>query len=183
MGPTSLGVGDWPAAPALRTERLTLEPLRVDHAEEMAPLLADAALHEFTGGRPDSLDELRRRYARQACGRSPDGAQRWLNWIVRLERTGEAVGSVQATVSEGDRGSIAELAWVIAVRYQGRGYAGEAAGEMARWLRDQGIEALAACIHPDHEASMHVARALGLAPKEETVGGETKWLGSSGGGR
>jgi hypothetical protein len=34
-----------------RTERLDLEPLTVAHAAELAPLLDDIRLHEFTGGR------------------------------------------------------------------------------------------------------------------------------------
>ena len=53
---------DWPSAPTLRTARLSLEPLRVDHAEEMAPLLDDARLFDYTGGSPMTLEELRSRY-------------------------------------------------------------------------------------------------------------------------
>ena len=37
-----------------RTERLDLEPLTVAHAAELAPLLDDTRLHEFTGGAPVS---------------------------------------------------------------------------------------------------------------------------------
>jgi hypothetical protein len=33
-------------------ERLDLEPLAVAHAAELAPLLDDPSLHEFTGGAP-----------------------------------------------------------------------------------------------------------------------------------
>ena len=65
----------------------------------MAPLLNDSALHSFIGGSPASVAELAERYARQVQGRSPDGSQQWLNWIVRRVDTGEAVGTVQATVS------------------------------------------------------------------------------------
>ena len=174
-------MGDWPAPPTLKTERLVLEPLSVDHAEEMAPLVADEALHAFTGGRPDTPEELRHRYARQAGGRSPDGAQRWLNWIVRLEQTGAAVGTVQATVGGGEHAPVvAELAWVIAAKHQGHGYATEAAVEMARWLREQGTTVLAAHIHPDHKASMRVASALGLAPTDEFVDGEIRWTAGAG---
>ncbi len=32
------------------TRRLLLEPLRPDHADKMAPLLDDVALHTFIGG-------------------------------------------------------------------------------------------------------------------------------------
>jgi hypothetical protein len=49
---------DWPLAPILQTERLSLEPLSIDHAEEMAPLLDDPRLFGFTGGSPCTLDEL-----------------------------------------------------------------------------------------------------------------------------
>jgi hypothetical protein len=42
-----------------------------------------------------TVDQLRERYARQIAGRSPDGAQGWLNWIARHRETGAAVGTVQ----------------------------------------------------------------------------------------
>jgi RimJ/RimL family protein N-acetyltransferase len=157
----------------LTTARTTLEPLTADHAEEMAPLLDDPALYAFTGGRPLGLDELRRRYERLARGHS---SERWLNWIVRRQASGEPVGTVQATV----RGGVAELAWVIAVPYQGHGYATEAAAAMAVWLREQGVAVLAANIAPGHEASARVARALGLAPSDELVEGEVRWLSAGG---
>ncbi len=36
------------------------------------PWMADERIHAFTGGQPDSLDELRARFRRQAEGHSPD---------------------------------------------------------------------------------------------------------------
>jgi RimJ/RimL family protein N-acetyltransferase len=163
---------------ALRTARLTLEPLRPDHAEEMAPLLADERLYAFTGGRPPTLDELRARYARQAAGRSPDGVERWCNWVVRRSKDGLAVGFVQATVTEDSPATApptAVLAWALGVRFHGRGYAREAAGAMLAWLQDVGVGRTVAYIHPGHEASMGVARALGLSPTAELVDGEVVW--------
>ena len=59
---------------------------------ELAPLLDDSDLHVFTGGAPETLEQLTARYARQVRGRSADGSQQWLNWIVRRADTGEAVG-------------------------------------------------------------------------------------------
>ena len=91
----AMGTDEWDAVP-LESSRLTLEPLRVDHAEEMAPLLADAELYAFTEGEPPTLEELRARYVRQVPGRSPDGVESWLNWIVRRRDDGQAVGFVQA---------------------------------------------------------------------------------------
>jgi RimJ/RimL family protein N-acetyltransferase len=169
-------VEDWPTAPALRSARLLLEPLKVEHAQEMAPLLADPALHAFTGGPVLTLDELRRRYQRQVLGHPEGGAEEWLNWIVRLERSGQAIGTVQATVTARCDGVTAELAWVIGSAHQRHGYATEAAAAMASWLRAQGAEILAANIHPRHEASMQVARALGLVATDEVIDGETRWV-------
>lgn len=167
----------WPEAPALQGRRIRLEPLRVEHAEEMAPLLDDPGLHAFTGGRPAGLAELRERYRRQVAGHSPDGAQRWLNWIVRRLDDGRAVGTVQATVTEQAGLLTAEVAWVVAAAHQGHGYAQEAAQVMVAWLRGQGIVRLVAHVHPDHAASAAVARSAGLAPTTLMVDGEIRWEG------
>ncbi|WBB65842.1 GNAT family N-acetyltransferase [Micromonospora sp. WMMD812] len=170
-----MAVRDWPAAEPIETERLVLEPLRVGHAEEMAPLLDDERLHEYVGGRPDTPEELRARYARQVAGHSPDGAQGWLNWIVRHRDTGAALGVVQATVRLDGERAVAELAWVVAAPQQGRGYAGEAAAGMVGWLDRQGIRALIAHVHPDHRASARVAERLGLRATDVVVDGELRW--------
>ena len=110
------------------TERLDLEPVTVHHAAELAPLLNDAALHEFTGGAPLGPAALAARYALLAARRSPDGSQLWGNWVIRVRGTGAAAGTLQATLPAGGPGAgPAEVAWVLARRYQGRGYAAEAA--------------------------------------------------------
>lgn len=169
----------------LETSRLALEPLRVDHAEEMAPLLADAELYTFTGGAPPTLDELRARYVRQASGRSPDGVESWLNWIVRRRDDGQVVGFVQAAISPDPPPPApvtAVLAWVLGARFQRQGYAREAAGALVVWLGSVGVERLAAYINAEHAGSMGVARALGLEPTSDRVDGEVVWerlIGSS----
>ena len=165
----------WGTAPVLETDRLVLEPLRVEHAEEMTPVLADEALHEFIGGRPESVDELRARYRRQARGVSDDGDEQWFNWVLRRRDTGALAGTVQATVlRDGDR-VVAEVAWVVGIHHQGQGLAREAAVAMALWLRSQGATVLVAHVHPDHAASAGVARALGLQPSDVVEDNETRW--------
>ena len=167
---------DWPSAPVLWTARLSQEPLRVDHAGEMAPVLDDPRLFAFTGGSPCTLDELRDRYRRQVTGWSPDRCERWLNWIVRERDTGQAIGTTQATLTIDGAAVIGNVAWIVGSRHQRRGYAREAAGAMAAWLREQGARKLVAEIHPEHEASMNVARHLGLKPGDEILAsGETRW--------
>jgi RimJ/RimL family protein N-acetyltransferase len=167
---------DWPLAPVLQTARLSLEPLRIDHAEEMAPLLDDAQLFGFTGGAPCTLDELRDRYQRQVSGWSHDRHERWLNWILRDRSSGQAIGTTQATITVDGDAVIGEIAWIVGSRHQGRGCACEAADAMVAWLREQGARSLFAEIHPDHDASMGVARHLGLKPSEQVLeSGEIRW--------
>ncbi|WP_018547887.1 GNAT family N-acetyltransferase [Streptomyces sp. LaPpAH-108] len=139
--------------------------------------LDDVRLHTWTGGVPGTLAELEARYVRQAEGRSPDGGQGWLNWLVRRRGDGRLVGTVQATLRHVPGGGAeAALAWVTGVAYQGEGYAREGAGAMAEWLRAAGWGPLAAYIHPGHTGSMAVARGLGLVPSTTTVDGEVRWV-------
>ncbi len=165
----------WPSAELLQTSRLTLEPLRVAHAEEMAELLDDTSLHEFTGGEPQTVDQLRSRYSRLVLGESPDGEQGWLNWIVRERVGGAAVGTLQAGLRDASGVMSAELAWVIGSRYQRLGYAKEAASGAIDWLRQRDVRVFVAHVHPEHAASMAVVRHLGLEPTEVSVDGETRW--------
>jgi RimJ/RimL family protein N-acetyltransferase len=163
-------IPDW--IETIRTERLTLLPLAVTHAEEMAVALADPGLHSFIGGVPLSAADLRSRYERLVAG-SPDVRVAWHNWVIRLDATAELVGTVQATVTH--RGSEAEVAWVVGTPWQGRGIASEAARALARWLRARRMTTLTAHVHPDHDASAAVARAAGLAPTDQVHDGEVLW--------
>jgi RimJ/RimL family protein N-acetyltransferase len=155
------------------TPRLRLDPLRVEDADEMADVLADPSLYRFTGGRPPTLDDLRRRYATQVQGGLPGGLERWLNWVVRLRADPTAIGYVQATVTDGGRR--ADLAWVVGTSWQGHGFAAEAASGMADRLAAQGARILTAHIRADHAASAAVARRIGLVRTDELEDGEQVW--------
>jgi RimJ/RimL family protein N-acetyltransferase len=167
----------WPRAEPLVTERLSLEPLRAEHAREMAAVLDDPALYVHTGGSPPSEAVLAERYARQSRGASADGRQGWLNWVLRLRSDDRPVGFVQATLSMDDGGAVAaELAWLVAPRDQGGGLATEGAGAVIGWLSAVGVTAFSAHIHPENGASAAVARRLGLEPTPVMSGGETRWV-------
>lgn len=179
------GAGDWTGGErvfgvcvavdgAPRSARLDLLPLRAGHADEMARVLADPALHAFTGGRPDTAGELRARYTRVLAG-SPDPAVSWLNWVLRLRDEGCLTGYVQATISPGAAGPEAEIAWVVGTPWKGRGLAGEAARALTGWLDSRGVRTVVAHIHPDHHASASVARACGLTPTGHLQDGERRW--------
>ncbi|MFH8484386.1 GNAT family N-acetyltransferase [Streptomyces longisporoflavus] len=161
----------------ISTARLVLVPLRVEHADEMADVLSDPALHAFTGGAPDDVRALRARYRRMTAG-SPDPAVSWCNWVLRLRDQGCLAGTVQATVGpDRDGALVAEIAWVVGTPWQGRGIAVEAARALVEWLaRQPDVRDVIAHVHPDHGASAAVAAAAGLAPTDEWQDGEVKWL-------
>ena len=157
-----------------RPHVLELRPLRVEDATEMVLVLADPALHEFTGGRPATLDELRVRFAALVRG-SGSATERWLNWVVRRRADARAVGTVQATIAEPETQPSAAVAWTIGKPWQSRGYAGEAASALVQWLGDRGVAPIVAHVHPAHTASAGVAAKAGLRPTEDAVDGETVW--------
>ena len=157
----------------LATPRLLLTELTPEDADEMATVLADEALYAFIGGRPPTVDELRKTYARLARGHSADGSQEWRNWIVRQRLDNRAVGTVQATII--DDGRAAAIAWTIGVAWQGRGYATEAARAVVAWLDDRGVGTIDAFVHPGHHASAAVAARAGLTASDELVDGERAW--------
>ncbi|MFF7869118.1 GNAT family N-acetyltransferase [Streptomyces qaidamensis] len=167
------------AAQVISTRRLDLLPLRVEHAEEMAAVLSDPALHTFIGGTPDTPQALRSRYQRITAG-SPDPAVSWLNWVIRLRDESCLTGTVQATVGPSGHGTVAEVAWVVGTPWQGRGIAVEAARGLVDWLGRQAVHAVAAHIHPGHRASAAVATAAGLTPTDERHDGEVRWQRSAG---
>lgn len=162
------------------TERLTLTALTVDDADEIVNVLDDDRLHEFIGGRPAMLDELRDRYRRIIVG--PTGpSEVWLNWIVRSRQDGAAVGTMQASISTCSEGrSVADVAWVIGVAYQGHGFASEAARSLVAWLLSIGIDEVTAHINPDHHVSAVVGGRAGLHPSDEQRDGETVWRHAQG---
>jgi len=149
---------------------MRLDPLQVADAAEMVGVLSAPELYTFIGGRPPTLGELTEQYRRQVVGRSVDGREEWLNWIVRVD--GTAVGYVQATVHEGTR---AVVAWVVGLPWQGRGYASEAATEMVARLRARGVRRIEAYIVPGHVGSERVAARIGLRPTGHLSEGEQLW--------
>ena len=137
-----------------------LETLSVAHAPCMFAVLSDAAIYEFIPDRqPASVDAVRERYRMLERGWSPDGTQRWLNWIVRLDG-GACAGFVQATV----RGSgNADFAFVFGTAFQGRGIAHAASLLALPILRDtHGVRALFATADARNGRSIRLLERLGF---------------------
>jgi len=151
-------------------QAVRLDPLEPADAHELAPLLDDARLHDFIGGKPLSAPELEARYRRLVQGAPVGSDATWLNWTIRRSADGRPVGTAQATVV----GDEVSLAWVVASRWQGRGYASDAARALVEWAGGRGLTAKAN-VHPRHAASERVASQAGLSPTDEWVAGERVW--------
>lgn len=152
--------------------RVRLDPLRVADANEMVGVLADADLYAVIGGGPPTLEDLTEQYRLQVVGRSADGRQEWLNWVVRVD--GIAVGYVQATIHDGSR---AVVAWVIGRPWQGNGYATDAGRAMLELLAARGVGRVEAYIEPGHTPSERVAERIGFTPTGQLDSdGEQLWL-------
>jgi RimJ/RimL family protein N-acetyltransferase len=160
-------------AKPIPAHRLTLVPLAVAHADEMATVLADPGLYRFTGGSPPTRAELHARYERWIAG-SPDPAVSWCNWVIELRDPRCLAGTVQATISAGDEPE-AEVAWVVGTPWQGQGIATESAKALIAWLGTQSVKSVIAHIHPSHQASAAVAASAGLAPTGELQEGEMRF--------
>ena len=141
----------------------------------MVAVLSDSDLYSFIGGEAPSLGDLEAQYESQVAGPS-SGEEVWHNWIIRPHDTGQAVGFVQATIT----GDSSDVAWVVGVEWQGRGFASEAAAAMCEWLTAQGIGTITAHIHPGHLASQRVAASLGMQATKEIDGdGEVVWAATA----
>jgi RimJ/RimL family protein N-acetyltransferase len=165
---------DLPADDEMRisTARLDLVPLSAGDADDLYPILKDPAIGRFTGETPADVETVRAGFTRWEARRSPDGAELWLNWVVRRRDDGRAVGCVQATVGDGD----AAMAWTIGTSFQRQGFATEAGHALIAWLRHSlKVPSIVGSIHPDNVASQTVARRMGLRPTERHHDGEVIW--------
>jgi RimJ/RimL family protein N-acetyltransferase len=149
----------------IRTERLELRPLVPDDAEDLAGLLEDPVIR---GWLAEDVAGLRLRFERWESRQSPDGAQSWLNWVVRRREDGAAVAWVQATVT----GAAAELAYATVPSERRRGYMAEAVRAVVEWLDVASVEAH---IEASNRGSAAVARSVGLNRTSEVHDGEVIW--------
>lgn len=146
--------------------RLTLEPLRADHAMEMFDGLRDPALYRYVADRPPpSMEALTRRYRSTAVGRSPDGADLWCNWIVRRDRDRRCLGTVQATMTGVASGPDEVLiGYMILPAFWRQGFGSEAVDAMLDRLFDKyRCRQAQAIVDARNLASLALLQRLGFA--------------------
>jgi len=102
---------------AIDAGTLTLEPQLRGHAEEMFAVLGDPAIYAYENAPPPSIDWLRTRYEKLESRQSADGAEQWLNWVIRIKGNG-LIGYVQATLR---RDGSAAIAYEMSSAHWGQG--------------------------------------------------------------
>lgn len=153
---------------SLVCSRCTLEPQVEAHAAEMFAVLSDPAIYEYEGVPPPSVEKLAAGFRRRETRMSPDGREKWLNWVVRLP-SGELAGYVQATVYES---LAAYIGHEFSSRFWRRGIGTAAINCMLDDLRDSyGVHTFVAVLKSANFRSMALLGKLGFKPgtKEDAV--------------
>ena len=142
------------------TSALTLEPLGTSHAEAMFALLSDTEIYRYLDyPPPPSVEHLRDVYARLEARRSADGSEAWLNWVIRPHGQ-PLVGYVQATVASNRS---AHVAYVLASKYWGRGYAQQAMHAMLAHLASTyDVDQCLATVEAENQRSIRLLERLGF---------------------
>ena len=127
----------------------------------MARVLADPMSYQFLPDDPPSQQYLEQQYEYLSGGRSPDGAQVWLTWILLLQDvSADPIGFLQATISEPDTVHIAYLLNPVHWR---QGYAREAVAAMLDVVfADYRVDRAIAEIDTRNAASISLVQALGF---------------------
>jgi RimJ/RimL family protein N-acetyltransferase len=171
----------------IETERLVLRLPRLEDAEALRVLYADAEAMRFIGGVDPELDTVA-------------VIERWLerwnangfgHFAVELRDDGRFLGRTGfvawdtrdwrlSTILEAGEHAQTELGWALARESWGNGYATEAALAARAWLRsERSVERLISLIAPDNVRSRRVAEKLGARPEREVTtphGQATVWV-------
>jgi ribosomal-protein-alanine N-acetyltransferase len=155
--------------PGAALPTVILEPRSMAHSEELFPVLAEAALYEFIDEEPpQSVEALRQKLARSESRKSPDGAEHWLNWVVR-DGSRNLAGYVQATVAANLETNVA---YAIGSAFWGRGIASAAVAQMIQIVAtDFGVKRFFIVVERENRRSIRLAERLGFseAPVELAV--------------
>lgn len=145
-----------------------IEPRLPHHAAELFQVMSDPLLYEYVdlAYRPATADALRERIERNATGKSPDGLQDWLAWVIRNE-LGDIVGFLTATIhQDGD----AHIAYGIGSRFWGNGYAKSATEQLLLQLsQSDSVHRFCIIAERENTRSVSLARTLGFVEEASEI--------------
>jgi RimJ/RimL family protein N-acetyltransferase len=153
--------------PYLETPRVSLHPLKRQHARVLFGLLRDPELWRYTDRDPPaSLREIENRFSRLERRTSDDGEHHWLNWAIEERASAQLVGFVQATVAASL--ADAEIAFMLGRSAWGRGLATASVGAMLAFLKVRGVGVLRATADGDNARSVRLLERLDFRPSDKT---------------
>jgi RimJ/RimL family protein N-acetyltransferase len=147
----------------LETERLVIRPYREDDATALHEVFGSPEVMKWTPSPPSKdVAETAQRLARTMAftARQPQGMGLW---ALELKKPAEFLGQVGLFPVEG-KGPEVEVAYELAPRVWGHGYATEAARALIDCgFGELGLRRIVALILPDNARSRNVASKCGLA--------------------
>ncbi len=156
--------------PTLETERLRLRPLRNSDFEDYAALYADPEVVRYLSSGAEPWDRGRA-WRHMAFAKGHWELAGTGLWAVEHKETGAFLGLIGFAAPEGWPGF--ELAWTLARRWWGHGYATEGArAALAHAFDVLQKDRVISLIHPENRASIRVAERIG-----ETLQGRIAHLG------
>ncbi|MFL6260381.1 MAG: GNAT family N-acetyltransferase [Thermoanaerobaculia bacterium] len=151
------------AIPVLSTARLRLRGFRAGDLDEYAAMYADREVLRYLAGGMEPWD-LGRSWRHMAFLLGHWQLKRSGVWAVEHGETGAFVGAVGFAEPAGWPGC--ELAWALARRWWGHGYATESArAALAYGFTVLGKDRVISLIHPENRASIRVAERIGERPQ------------------
>jgi RimJ/RimL family protein N-acetyltransferase len=146
----------------LQTERLVIRPYRDDDATGLHEVFGSPEVMRWTPSAPSKdAAETRQRLARTMAftARQPPGLGLW---ALELTTSSEFLGQVGLFPIEG-KGPEVEVAYELAPRVWGHGYATEAARALVEYgFGELGLRRIVALILPDNARSRNVASKCGM---------------------
>jgi RimJ/RimL family protein N-acetyltransferase len=154
----------WPGIPVLVTERLRLRGFRSGDLDDYAAMYGDREVLRYLAGGGGEPWDRGRSWRHMAFLLGHWWLRGYGTWAVEHRETGAFLGSVGFADPEGWPGC--ELAWTLARRWWGHGYATESArAALAFAFTVLGKERIVSFIHPENRASIRVAERIGERPR------------------
>lgn len=157
----------------LTTERLTLRPMTMDDAEDMAERRSDTTTAQYQAWRaPYSVERARELIADMLSRPGPQPGT-WYQLAVERQRDGKVLGDVALYLS--GNGRTAEVGFTLHPWARGHHYATEATARLVDYaVFDLGVHRIEACTHPHNIASVRVLERIGFLA--EGIRRESYWV-------
>lgn len=127
---------------------------RMEDAPALFEAYSDVDLMRYWSSAPHATVEETRAYLDPRCDH-----HEWRGWAIRIKGEPQAIGTLAATTR---RPGVAEIGYLLARNYWGKGYAHEAVGGLINLLFAEGHRRVFADTDPDNRGSIALLERLGF---------------------